>query len=935
MKERRHNNQFSSLDDGETVRPFASGSRQAPDPFDFYLDENGFYRKHTARDSSCLFRVISEQVYGIQNYHERVRAELVDYMRKNPRLFERYIKELGQDFDNYLMDMSKPKGHGGRQELRAAGLLYKANVIVFEPYMRGKYLVKHRKNFTRMIRVFFTAPCHYDSVYTKNYIEKAAFCQAVVYEILYERVFKLPDVKYAIERMLYDQEGKTVEDDEHKATTQDGREFIFDKADNTNCVLGDYKLCHFHNEAGFSAEIEKVKAKEEERSLAMKEEMMPRIFPTDYFLYESKISCVRQLLNASIAPFPYKVAKALDTSIYRNIEFDSWADWRREVKVKNWYYRGSQLMVGCKCFLRRFDANGEFYNICVIKDISKDKRDCLVFIEDTGESKFVPYASLKPLYTKFEESYHNVHNLSASRQYFATSTTTKSHTHQLSIKSYKHQETTFKCDIEIDQIGNNFQPYVPEIIAMPMIPKNSISSANDKPYVVLSGLPKKEKSTETNITFLQETDSLNDVNDLQKILQNNNNHNFVTPMRKDDSPKQPENLTLAETKINYNATKSEKIDGSDLPTDIATLRFFYNTGIESFKSSKAVGHIALQFSNLTTETTSNRPSPITPLCVSEMTKTFEKHLKTDDNNNTPANVATPLTANNSSSYQGNNNEYHNRRNIKRRSFHNNSNRGYHANNNGGNNNAYHGNGGNNYRNNLSYHNSQRHGANNNYHHSDYRHQDSFKGATTPTSVISQHSSIINPDPGLVTDNSQNNGSTSEYVNTQQNSVIEYSNNAVNVGNAVSQQQQQQQNPQQMQTPQYPQYVANVYQPQEYDQNNWYSTNVQTPYYYPPQANTVPPTPHLMIPAPADMNYSYMYNPNSAPVESVTTPMVESVYPSYVHPYYLGAPVQAPPMSYFTYYPPTPMGYSSGPAPATSPQVATPLAPIMSNMSNIQ
>lgn len=33
--------------------------------------------------------------------------------------------------------------------------------------------------------------------------------------------------------------------------------------------------------------------------------------------------------NNNIAPFPFKVAKALDPTIYRNIEYDSWGEVRR------------------------------------------------------------------------------------------------------------------------------------------------------------------------------------------------------------------------------------------------------------------------------------------------------------------------------------------------------------------------------------------------------------------------------------------------------------------------------------------------------------------------------------------------------------------------------------------------------------------------------
>lgn len=32
-------------------------------PMDQWLESQGYYRKHTARDGSCLFRAISEQVF--------------------------------------------------------------------------------------------------------------------------------------------------------------------------------------------------------------------------------------------------------------------------------------------------------------------------------------------------------------------------------------------------------------------------------------------------------------------------------------------------------------------------------------------------------------------------------------------------------------------------------------------------------------------------------------------------------------------------------------------------------------------------------------------------------------------------------------------------------------------------------------------------------
>jgi hypothetical protein len=49
----------------------------------------------------------------------------------------------------------------------------------------------------------------------------------------------------------------------------------------------------------------------------------------EYKDHEDRNINVRELLAQGATPFPYKVAKALDQNIYRNIEFDIWNDFRR------------------------------------------------------------------------------------------------------------------------------------------------------------------------------------------------------------------------------------------------------------------------------------------------------------------------------------------------------------------------------------------------------------------------------------------------------------------------------------------------------------------------------------------------------------------------------------------------------------------------------
>lgn len=263
------------------------------------------------------------------------------------------------------------------------------NVRLFEAYNIGNWLV-YNQNFieTEYFSVFLTTERHYDSVYSIKDIEKASFCQALVYEILYLTVFKIPDVMFSVERMLHDPMGESIHliSDEN-AISNDGRHFKLDRAINTSCILENYKLCHFHNRDFdlFRETIQINCEKNENGNHRLSQSLLP----------VKEISCVRQLLNLGITPFPYKVAKALDPDIYRNIEFDSWSDARKQKRFKNWYIESQSLQVGVKCLVKLSKTQINFFN-CHIQEMHLDG-SCLVFVEELGEKQIVPYSALQPL----------------------------------------------------------------------------------------------------------------------------------------------------------------------------------------------------------------------------------------------------------------------------------------------------------------------------------------------------------------------------------------------------------------------------------------------------------------------------------------------------------------------------------------------------------
>lgn len=171
---------------------------------------------------------------------------------------------------------------------------------------------------------------------------------ALVYEMLYKKVYKLPDIEYSVETMLHSDINHEPSFHEYghgdeyatHIVFQDGRMFELDRPgifycvsmkiydyfnqsyfflENTRCILRNPDLCHFHNE-NFEEDMHKDTNRYEKS-----------VLPDKY------CSCVRQLLFDGITPFPYKVAKSLDQNIYRNVEFDSWNEARKAFKTNQQY----------------------------------------------------------------------------------------------------------------------------------------------------------------------------------------------------------------------------------------------------------------------------------------------------------------------------------------------------------------------------------------------------------------------------------------------------------------------------------------------------------------------------------------------------------------------------------------------------------------------
>lgn len=321
---------------------------------DEYLASIGLYRKMMARDASCLFRAVSEQLYYSQNYHPRIRKECVNYMRANRCNFEPFVEG---SFEKYLERLEDPKETAGHVEINALSLLYRRCFVIYRYPGKPPTEIADEENLPK-IMLCCSNNGHYDIVYPKNYPVDAAVCQALLYELLYTRVLG-------------------VEEDELQTALEGfrggGRRY-----------RNSHSMCS--EDAGYDAPDERTQREEWEPNGQNRLEDKAKAGVEDQKVVE----------GSSKLALPYKVLKALEPELYRNVEFDVWQDSRKELQKTDYMvFAGRQYFLGDKCQVR-LDPKGKYYN-AFIQEVGTHTTAVTVFIEELGEKHLVPLTNLKPV----------------------------------------------------------------------------------------------------------------------------------------------------------------------------------------------------------------------------------------------------------------------------------------------------------------------------------------------------------------------------------------------------------------------------------------------------------------------------------------------------------------------------------------------------------
>uniref|UniRef100_W5MR22 ubiquitinyl hydrolase 1 n=1 Tax=Lepisosteus oculatus TaxID=7918 RepID=W5MR22_LEPOC len=320
---------------------------------DEYLKSLGLYRKKIAKDGSCLFRAVAEQVLLCQSRHLEVRRTCGDYVKKNRVKYESFIEG---SFEEYLQRLENPQSWVGEVEISALALIYKHDFMIFqEPGKPPVHITEN--NFPDKIRLCFLNGNHYDSVYPKQFEKDAALCQSILYELLYERVFGADHnaIAACLQDCGADSEGGAEECESSEESGLDDEECAVFLWYRLTAVTGNSTTGSIPESSCFCVN----------------------------FAYSKLHSCLEI------------TDKELNLNSMRSVACFLWIVIKET--QQNQDYRiaaGMQFSVGDKCKVC-LEHDGEFYN-AYIQEVCPNNGPVTVFVEELGEKHTVPLRNLKP-----------------------------------------------------------------------------------------------------------------------------------------------------------------------------------------------------------------------------------------------------------------------------------------------------------------------------------------------------------------------------------------------------------------------------------------------------------------------------------------------------------------------------------------------------------
>lgn len=92
----------------------------------------GLYPASTLGDGNCLFRALSDQLYGSPSKHAQLRQDICNYIVKHKSRYEPFVEDE-RGLDAHIRCMKENGTYGGHMELSAFAHMVKRDVKVVQP----------------------------------------------------------------------------------------------------------------------------------------------------------------------------------------------------------------------------------------------------------------------------------------------------------------------------------------------------------------------------------------------------------------------------------------------------------------------------------------------------------------------------------------------------------------------------------------------------------------------------------------------------------------------------------------------------------------------------------------------------------------------------------------------------------------------------------
>lgn len=184
-----------------SVRNRSKSKRIQTPKIDELLESVGLIRHVVPRDGNSLFRCISQCVFLTQSCHMIVRQQLLQFSSLQTKEFSQ-ITQL--PVDRYKNKITDTKIDGELLDMRIAAKIYKISIAFYVDSHPFVPLKIETPNASKTLTICLNYEGTYDLVLVKDSIVNISFSQSIIYEMLYNNVFKLSGVDFAVKEMLFD-----------------------------------------------------------------------------------------------------------------------------------------------------------------------------------------------------------------------------------------------------------------------------------------------------------------------------------------------------------------------------------------------------------------------------------------------------------------------------------------------------------------------------------------------------------------------------------------------------------------------------------------------------------------------------------------------------------------------------------------------------------